>query len=221
MSREFRGSTIDKVSTISEFFASLADLANIQSSIDKKQSAYRPEGVATEVREAREQLMGDFKQACSLLPDHEEKQGLIETGERLLVNALVKFHRSERLVRKLNLFAMVDKAMVEVRKFFHKNMPKVWVKSSGDKYGTGRGGGKGKGFDGGRGGRRGPCYTCGSFGHLARDCLLGATTTMGRGKGASSWFLPFVGGETSSVGPEVQSGQQQLGNRSNMPGKPV
>jgi hypothetical protein len=234
MSREFRGGAVDKVTTVSEFFASLADLANIQSTVDTQRKAYEPEGVAADIREAREQAAGDFKQACSLIPEHEEKQGLVETAERLFINQLVKLHRRKRLVRQLQFSDMVDNAMSEVRKFLQKNMPKVWIKTSTPSVSTpsvtggykqqqswsGRGGGKPQ-YDTGRGGgkqRLGPCFTCGGFGHVARDCMLGAQALGSRAvwpqqqwsvSGASTPFQSSM----APVAMVQQQQQQQSGNK--------
>ena len=166
--------------------------------------------------------MGDFKQACSLIPEHEERQGLIETAERLLVNQLVKLHRSKRLVRQLRLGDMADVAMGEVRKFIQKNMPKVWLKQGGQSgVGVGRqqgswsGKGKGKseygaGLSGGKS-RMGPCYTCGGVGHIARDCVLGAHVMKGKGawSQAQQWEAPVGAPFQVPIGPAPVMAQQQ------------
>ena len=182
-----------------ELFAAWSELANMQSTIDDDTSAYEPEGIPSDLREARALAKADFGHACSLLPQFDGREDLIVAGERSLMNEMMSLVREEQLLRKVDMSKVVRKSMKKVRDMFNDNMGRLWSRGSRsrhrggmaggvsgfvgvdggiDRVGFGNrggfGGGRG-GFGGGRGGfggGRGPCFVCGTVGHIARDCPL-------------------------------------------------
>ena len=137
-----------------------------------------------------------------LPPQFEGREDLIETGERSLMNEMMCMVRKETLLRKVDWSDVVRRSMNKVRSMFNDNMSRMWNRgrnrggrgnvagglggSGGADGGVDRtvlrnrgafeGGRGGGGFGGGRGnfgGGRGPmCFTCGTYGHIARDCPL-------------------------------------------------
>ena len=113
-----------------ELFAAWSEVANIQSRIDTNTSAYEPEGIADDLKEARATLKKDFEHACSLIPPQfEGREELIETGERSLINEMMSLVRRETLLRKVDWTEVVRKSMTKVRSMFNDNMSRLWYRN--------------------------------------------------------------------------------------------
>ena len=170
----------------------------MQSTIDTNTSAYEPDGIAKDLKDARAQLGADFEHACNLLSEFDGKDDLVAAGERSLMTEMVSMVRKEPLLRQVDWFKVVQKSMEKVRSMFQENIGRLWSRGRGNRGGRGgadggyggrggadggwsAGGGYGNrgGFGGGRGGGgrggggKGPCFTCGLFGHIAWDCPMG------------------------------------------------
>ena len=79
----------------------------MQSTIDSSTSAYEPDGVAKDPKDAPAQLRGDLEHACSLLPEFEGKDDLAAAGERSLMSEMVAMVREEPLLRQVDWFKVV------------------------------------------------------------------------------------------------------------------
>ena len=193
---------MEEAKSVGELFAAWSEVANMQSTIDDHSSAYEPDGIADDLKEARALLKRDFEHACSLIPQNfEGREELIETGERSLMNEMMCLVRRESLLRKVDWSEVVRKSMTKVRSMFNDNMSRMWYRGRRGGRGNGAGGFIGSGgadggldrtvfgnrgnFGGGRGGGgfgsgrgnfrggQGPmCFTCGMYGHIARDCPM-------------------------------------------------
>ena len=163
---EVRGAKMEDAKSVAELFAAWSDMAGAQGDLDSGSDSEGQDDVQRMLRDARQQLSGDFKQAVGLLPEGPAKEGQLAAAERILLSSLVQSSREQPWVAKMDVFGAVHKGMSKVRKFVEQHVyvdKKSWQK--GD-----RGGGKGgKGqqeFDR-------TCYRCGQRGHMATFCPNG------------------------------------------------
>jgi hypothetical protein len=163
---EVRGAKMEDAKSVAELFAAWSDMAGAQGDLDSGSDSEGQDDVQRMLRDARQQLSGDFKQAVGLLPEGPAKEGQLAAAERILLSSLVQSSREQPWVAKMDVFGAVHKGMSKVRKFVEQH---VYVDKKGWQRGD-RGGGKGgKGqqeFDR-------TCYRCGQKGHIATFCPNG------------------------------------------------
>ena len=117
---------MEEAKSVGELFAAWSELANMQSTIDDDTSAYEPEGIPSDLREAWALAKADFEHACSLLPQFDGREDLIVAGERSLMNEMMSLVREEQLLRKVDMSKVVRKSMKKVRDMFNDNMGRLW-----------------------------------------------------------------------------------------------
>ena len=183
-----------------ELFAAWSELANMQSTIDDDTSAYEPEGIPSDLREARALAKADFEHACSLLPQFDGREDLIVAGERSLMNEMMCLVREEQLLRKVD---MVEGCAEEHEEGAGRCSTTTWVGCGAEVRSRHRGGMAGgvSGFGGADGGidrvgfgnrggfgggrevasevaevasevAEGRASCVAQYGHIARDCPL-------------------------------------------------
>ena len=123
----------------------------MQSTIDDGTTAYEPEGIPPDLRQARALAKADFEHACSLLPQFDGREDLIIAGERSLMNEMMPLVREEQLLRKVDMVKVVKKSMKKVRGMFNDNMGRHWnrIRNQGNRGGMAGGAGVFGGADGG------------------------------------------------------------------------
>ena len=237
---------MEEAKSVGELFAAWSEVANIQCTIDDNSSAYEPDGIPDDLRHARALVKQDFEHACSLIPQQfEGREELIITGERSLMNEMTCMVREKSLIRKVDWSDVVRKSMRKVRSMFTDNMSRGWHRGrgrngrgnmagglggsggadggfdwtmlgnrggfGGGRYGGGLGGGRG-----GKGGGKGPCFICGMYGHISRDCpqsIMNQQQQPAQAFGHGRAAIPGWQGQMLPLpapGPEPNALQQQL-----------
>jgi hypothetical protein len=175
---EVRGSKMEDAKSVSDLFAAWAETAGAQAELESGSESESQEDVQKMLRDARQQLSGDFKQAVGLLPEGPQKEGQVEAAERMLICSLVQSAREQPWLAKMDVFEAANVGMGKVRKFVEKHAyveKQTWSRS----WSQGKGQSKEKG---GKGAGRGAgfvqwterlCFTCGQSGHIASVCPNG------------------------------------------------
>jgi hypothetical protein len=187
---------MEDAKSVSDLFATWAETAGAQAELESDSEVEAQEEVQKMLRDARQQLSGDFKQAVGLLPEGPQKEGQVEAAERMLLSSLVQSAREQPWLAKLDVFEAANVGMGKVRKFVEKHAyveKKTWSGTWSQGKGQSQSGQKG-GKGAGKGGnfvwwQDRVCYACGQAGHIASMCPNGGGNRQS-GKGSGSQALP-------------------------------
>jgi hypothetical protein len=180
---EVRGAKMEDARSVSDLFAVWAETASAQSALGSDSEGEDEAEVQQMLRDARQQLSGDLKQAVSLLPEGVQKAGQVQAVERMLISSLVQSVREQPWIAKLDVFEAANVGMAKVRKFVEKHAyveRKPW--QSGQLWKEEGRGQKGGEKGAGRGGSKGAqyvdhsdrtCFACGQKGHIRPLCPNG------------------------------------------------